>query len=374
MQQLQAEETAATVQNATALATAAVQEQANAPFKRTQQEMASGTELRKSHTGQVAESESKVIALEKKMSETRVELAAAEKQCSAEEVRKDSAASTQGPAAVVDTADKAARRFTALVDKMEDLEAKYEETLADKRRATLADQLERERAVLRREAISTEQYRRTTSKGRGAAGPFVRKIVHRVPVIRRNGTRRYARELVVWSDRVVAQDPEEDAALSLSGSPGRKTRRAINWHFDRIVSITAGSKRSKDREMSTKMTVVVKKCVAPLSLSRSRSRSLSLSLSLSISISFALALSRPRSFYTSFPLSLLPQPCSPPPLTARRNGRYAIKGVSSKFPVKESLAFDVGTRAACADTITAIHAAQEAYYKSLATGDDDEDY
>ena len=275
IQQLQAEETAAAVELATAAATAAVQEQANATYKRKKQEMkrASVTELRKSHA-QIAESESKVVALEQKMSEMRDELVAAEEQRVAEDARNaaraaaraaarsESADTAKETAAAVETIDKAARRVSALVEKMEDLEAKYEESLADKRRATLADRLAGERAELRREAISMEQYRRTTSKGRGAAGPFVRKICHRVSVVRRNGARRYPRELVVWSDRVVAQDLEADVAAT--ASPGRKKRRVINWHFDRIVSVTAGSKRSKDRETSTKMTVVVKKCVVLL--------------------------------------------------------------------------------------------------------------
>ena len=266
---------AAAAELATAAATAAVQEQANATYKRKKREMkrASVTELRKSHA-QIAESESKVVALEQKMSEMRDELVAAEEQRVAEDARNaaraaaraaarsESADTAKETAAAVETIDKAARRVSALVEKMEDLEAKYEESLADKRRATLADRLAGERAELRREAISMEQYRRTTSKGRGAAGPFVRKICHRVSVVRRNGARRYPRELVVWSDRVVAQDLEADVAAT--ASPGRKKRRVINWHFDRIVSVTAGSKRSKDRETSTKMTVVVKKCVVLL--------------------------------------------------------------------------------------------------------------
>jgi hypothetical protein len=65
---------------------------------------------------------------------------------------------------------------------------------------------------------------------------------------------------------------------------------------------------------------------------------------------------------------------TPSPSYLRNNGRYAIKGVSSKFPVKESLAFDVGTRTACETTIAAILEAQEAYYKSLAAVDDDDGY
>lgn len=43
-----------------------------------------------------------------------------------------------------------------------------------------------------------------------------------------------------------------------------------------------------------------------------------------------------------------------------------MKGVSSKIPIMQSLAFDVHTRALCEETIGAINSARDAYYGTIA--------
>ena len=181
--------------------------------------------------------------------------------------------------------DAASARVDALAEQMEHLEEQHEETLGEQRRAASPSSL---------------------------TAPLVRKVIFRVPCVRRNGVRRYARELVVWTDCIVTQVPAgeggggktkkkkkkggrrssaasgvdvksrrgsaavdelEDGEHPVSAplpqaSAAASRKHTTTWHYDRIVSINAGSKRSANRKTSTKFTIVVKKCVV-FSLPRS---------------------------------------------------------------------------------------------------------